>query len=144
MIKFKIFILLTLSLFFNATTAHASASVVTFDCELKIYVKNADAFLISCADGNELLNHIKWSNLGLKSATGYGYYVWNDCTPYCSKGKIHSMAVKIVLDRPLYIKGHVYLSHLTWQQVVSSKNKMYGRSGKLDLYRNFLDMGGSL
>lgn len=125
--------------------AFASKLPGTFDCELSFKNQITESFLIYCADGNEMITRIKWEKWDRNGASGYGYHVWNDCSPDCVDGKTHSVRVRVLLLKPISLKKNDYFTRLKWWEIDSSmKMKKYGQSGELDLYQNFKDMGGRI
>jgi hypothetical protein len=85
-------------------TAHAAparpslspARTVVFDCPAQQAMVRPKTFILTCADGNALLDKLSWSSWtpGLASATGS--LVLNDCTPYCAAGHFHSYPAVVV------------------------------------------------
>ena len=113
--------------------AFASQKVYTFDCETTAY--KPTMLFEACGDGNSGWDKIKWTKWGTSGAEGMGERFWNDCDPYCAKGKFHSFRVKILLSKPMNLKGKIYLSKIKWaalsgEKVPSDKAK----SGTWDLY----------
>ena len=116
----------------------------TFDCELKS-PPQPEAFLITCADGNEELWKIKWSSWTSTSAEGTGFYVHNDCDPDCADGHFTTTPMKVRLSKPVFLKDRFYLTHLEWFETGGTSSSSSGvSSGGWDLYENFRMMGGKL
>src|SRR5487761_1964381 len=70
----------------GATTVSASKPTGIMSCAKAVVVKPS-SFVISCGDGNNYLQKIKWSKWTLTSALGTATYTENNCTPYCAAGK---------------------------------------------------------
>ncbi|MGW7003290.1 hypothetical protein ACWGCW_10780 [Streptomyces sp. NPDC054933] len=82
----------------SAIARPQSPNRVVVDCFYKPQVRPAN-FLIACADGNNYLTALRWSQWGRNSATATGRDVVNDCKPYCAAGKFHSYPATVRLDR---------------------------------------------
>ena len=55
------------------------------------------SIVIYCADVNGLLERLRWSSFGGRTATATGEYSLNDCTPDCAAGRFHSYPIEVVL-----------------------------------------------
>ncbi len=82
----------------SANSRPQSPNRVVVDCFFHAQVRPA-SFLIACADGNNYLSNLRWSQWGPDAATATGQDVVNDCKPYCAAGKFHSYPAQIRLDR---------------------------------------------
>jgi hypothetical protein len=67
-----------------------------WNCEDKPKVRPT-SFVLACADGNDRLLGMHWTNWVPTSATGTGVQYLNDCTPNCATGHFHSYPVDIAL-----------------------------------------------
>ncbi len=56
--------------------------------------------MLSCADANSGLRKLNWSKWNSESASGAGTYYWNDCTPDCAAGAMHTSKATVELKRP--------------------------------------------
>jgi hypothetical protein len=56
--------------------------------------------VLACADANSALTHLRWSSFGGSTARAAGDYAYNDCTPTCVAGHVHSYPVTIVFSAP--------------------------------------------
>jgi hypothetical protein len=88
-----------------AVTSHGSATAVkdlysertvVVSCQGQPEVQPG-AFTLACADGNDYLTGLSWTNWSPRLASGYGTQVENDCTPYCAAGHFHRYPVLVVL-----------------------------------------------
>ena len=82
----------------SANSRPQAPARVVVDCFYHPQVRPS-TFLIACADGNNYLTKLRWSQWGLNSATATGQDVVNDCKPYCAAGRFHSYPAQIRLDR---------------------------------------------
>lgn len=78
----------------GATTVSASKPTGIMSCAKAVVVKPS-SFVISCGDGNNYLQKIKWSKWTLTSALGTATYTENNCTPYCAAGKFINYSAKV-------------------------------------------------
>ena len=82
-----------------AVVASASgASRVVGNC-LHSQVRPSSVIL-ACADANASFTHLHWSSFGGPSAHATGSYTFNDCTPTCVAGHVHSYPVAITFSAP--------------------------------------------
>ena len=56
-------------------------------------------FVITCADANDSLAGLRWSNWGPTRAFGRGVEWTNNCTPNCASGKFLHRHVRVVFWR---------------------------------------------
>jgi hypothetical protein len=63
---------------------------------------------LACADGNAILEHLRWSAWGSQTAQGSGVMDQNDCTPDCAAGDFKTYPVKVALSRPVPADGRRY------------------------------------
>lgn len=47
--------------------------------------------VLTCADYNEVLEHLHWASWTSTSATATGTLVYNDCIPSCAEGHFHNV-----------------------------------------------------
>lgn len=73
-----------------------SRSVAVSNCGH--YEVKPDFIMIACADGGNILEHLKWSVWSATSALATGVEEINDCEPSCADGKFHSYPVTVRLD----------------------------------------------
>lgn len=76
------------------TTAEPRLNYV-FDCVTN--VQQPKELTVSCADGGQVIQQIRWFNWTDLSATGEGVAFTNECDPNCSEGQIQRSKVKITL-----------------------------------------------
>ncbi|MEW1654994.1 hypothetical protein ACFU7T_01760 [Streptomyces sp. NPDC057555] len=79
--------------------------VAVIDCTGNAKVRPGN-FMLACADGNNALKSLHWSQWRAGSAVGKGTDVVNDCEPYCAAGHFHGYPVTVRLDRPQARSGH--------------------------------------
>lgn len=80
-------------------TEPAGVPRVSF-CGVKPPVQRPDSITITCGDGNELAEAIRWTSWTSAVATGLGTLTENDCSPDCADGDMIRYAAEIVLDTP--------------------------------------------
>jgi hypothetical protein len=70
---------------------------------------------LACADDGTYLARLHWSKWSSSRAFGKGRYSYNDCTPSCASGHIHSVAVKVTLTHPKRCpkRKHKAFTHLS-------------------------------
>jgi curli biogenesis system outer membrane secretion channel CsgG len=82
-------------------TVPASKSVVaTFlpsDCANQ--VERPSSFLIACADGGSVIEHLVWRSWGNPIAKSSGFAFANDCEPNCVAGGSHHAAAEMYVSR---------------------------------------------
>jgi hypothetical protein len=93
-----------------------SQDVYTFVCEIPEQQK-PELVYFACADGNEGIGKIEWSNWEASGARGVGEYFANDCEPDCASGTFEFARVNVAIDRPMGVDGKVHLADLTYESV---------------------------
>jgi hypothetical protein len=63
---------------------------------------------LACADGNAVLEHLRWSAWGSQTAKGIGVMDQNDCTPDCAAGVFKTYPIKVALSHPVPADGRQY------------------------------------
>jgi hypothetical protein len=94
--------------------ARPAAVPEVFNCQ-KAQVKPG-TFILTCADGNDVLSRLSWSSWTASSARGTGTDMVNDCQPYCAAGKFHSYPADVTFSRSVPVPGHPgqhYFSRVT-------------------------------
>lgn len=142
--KFSFLLFVVALSFSGVAPVQADNRVWAFDCEFA-FPPPIDAFYMACGDGNEGVYKIKWSKWGATGAVGIGVYGKNNCDPDCADGTFHFFRAKVVLSKPLTIKGRKYLSYIKWWQIDSKgRDVKNGLAGEWDLYGYFKQAGGKL
>jgi hypothetical protein len=77
--------------------ASGGANRLAGDC-IHSLVKPSE-IILACADGNAAVDSVKWTSFGGAVATGTGVYGFNDCTPNCVSGKVHSYPAKLAVAK---------------------------------------------
>lgn len=83
-----------------ATTASAqndNLRVFVSNCEKQVY--KPKTITVFCADGGVVIQKIKYSSYGSKTAAGTGTANVNLCEPDCAAGKTKNYKVKFTLSR---------------------------------------------
>jgi hypothetical protein len=102
------------------------------------------SIVITCADANTDLTHLRWTTFGGATATGSGDYAYNDCTPDCAAGRVHAYAVSVVLSDPKRCPdGHrdYQLATASWSSSARPKGS-FGAAGKPGRIMLFCPLGG--
>jgi hypothetical protein len=68
--------------------------------------------VVACADGNQIVEHARWSAWDGTSALGTGVLTTNDCQPTCGAGTFHSREVDLVAKVPVGRDGNQSFSVL--------------------------------
>ncbi len=68
--------------------------------------------MIACADGGNILDHLKWTAWSSTLALATGIERINDCEPSCADGKFHSYPVTVRLDH--VISGQFARARITY------------------------------
>jgi hypothetical protein len=97
-----------------ASAAPSSSRPVLVNCQNKATVKPKQ-FIITCADGNDFLTGLAWSNWGV-TASGKGTEEINTCNPNCAAGKFRKFGADVKLSRPKarpHHAGQRYFTRMT-------------------------------
>jgi len=62
--------------------------------------------VLSCTDGNAIVEHARWTMWDATSASGTGVLTTNDCQPTCTGGTFHSRNVDLVAKVPVGRSNH--------------------------------------
>jgi hypothetical protein len=91
--------------------ATASGTVV-INCQHSAQVQPGN-FVLACADGNDYLTGLTWTNWTSAFATATGTEMQNDCTPYCAAGKFHSYPAHVIFWRSEPVARHAGEKYFT-------------------------------
>ncbi|MEI7479504.1 MAG: hypothetical protein WCK25_04250 [Actinomycetes bacterium] len=80
--------------------------------------------VLSCADGNEIVEHARWSAWDATSATGTGVLTTNDFQPTCASGTFHSHNVDLVAKVPVGKRDHQTFSALVVTSASTSTSQV--------------------
>lgn len=69
------------------------------ECSGDSRIRRPTSYILACADGNEFLENLTWSNWGEATATATGTLVFSDCSPTCAAGKDIEVPAQVVADR---------------------------------------------
>jgi hypothetical protein len=107
-----------------------SASVpVVVNCAQKTQVRPG-TFVLACGDGNASLDDLHWSAWGSSSALASGTSGFNDCTPDCLTGHVHTFPALIVLWGAKALPGHAGVSYFSEMTIIYTGNRSYTAGGK--------------
>ena len=123
-----------------ATTACAAASAATVGqqstgvpvvvtCAQKTQVRPA-TFVLACGDGNASLDSLHWSAWGASSALASGTSGFDDCTPDCVTGHVHTFPALIVLWGAKALPGHASVRYFSEMTIIYTGNRGYTAGGK--------------
>lgn len=81
--------------------AQSARAAVTYlaECLDDELVQRPRSFTLSCGDGNQSLDSLRWSNWGADRATASGSMVLNTCEPSCANGTMRRYPVRVVASR---------------------------------------------
>lgn len=80
-----------------ASAQNTKLRVFVSNCETQVYKpKSITAF---CADAGVIINKVKYSSYGAKTATGTGVAAVNLCEPNCAAGKTKNFKVRFTLSK---------------------------------------------
>ncbi|MEI2713476.1 MAG: hypothetical protein V9G04_09320 [Nocardioides sp.] len=74
----------------------AADATFLIECVEDNVVNQPRTFTLSCADANEVLDNLTWTNWGADEATASGVVASNDCDPNCAEGEMKSYPVTVV------------------------------------------------
>lgn len=70
-------------------------STYLVECTKTNLTQEPVTFTLTCADGNEQLQDLKWSSWGQPTATATGSVSSNTCEPNCATGKVQKYDVTV-------------------------------------------------
>ena len=79
-------------------SGHVSTYVV--DCVPENLVQEPAQLTLSCADANEVLDELHWSDWGEATATATGALLTNTCEPTCADGTTARFPVEVRVGDP--------------------------------------------
>ena len=91
------------------------ARTVVVNCLFKPQTRPS-SFILTCADANDVLAHLRWVSWRPGAAFATGVEQINNCTPNCAAGKFINYPVLVDLWRPEPLPGHPgvrYFSRVT-------------------------------
>lgn len=92
----------------SAATARRTATTpqyVVLNCANKAEVKPA-SYIITCADAGIRLQGMHWTSWTATSASGYGTFAENNCTPSCAAGHFIDYRAIATLWGSASVNGH--------------------------------------
>lgn len=110
--------------------ASATRSTLVATC-LGRAVRQPGTLMISCADANAGLTHIRWTSWGATAARGTATFDLNPCTPYCAASRIHHYRnATVVLSDPVHVRRGGFFTRLVVTYVRSGEKKTFAFSWK--------------
>ena len=105
----------------TTSTAPAPTSTTNLPIDTAIEVYNCASpsvepseIVLTCADKGWRLEELHWMTWTPEGATAVGVFLYNDCTPYCALGHIHSVpGTHVVLSVPVRGAG----GQLVWSRL---------------------------
>lgn len=96
-----------------ATTATAGPVLVYGDCRSPTL--QPSEIVLACADHGWVLRDLRWSTWTASAAKATGTFVYNDCSPNCAAGHLHSVpGTRVTLTAPVRGAGGT----LVWSRLV--------------------------
>lgn len=80
----------------SGTDSPATGAAFMIECTPDNLVQEPKTFTLSCGDGNQNLEGLRWRNWGAKQATAVGVATTNLCIPDCATGKVTGQDVKVI------------------------------------------------
>lgn len=102
---------------------------VVVNCAQKTQVRPG-TFVLACGDGNASLDSLQWSAWGASSALASGTSGFNDCTPDCLTGHVHTFPALIVLWGAKALPGHAGVRYFSEMTIIYTGNRSYTAGGK--------------
>jgi hypothetical protein len=81
----------------TASAGNTNLRVYVSNCETQVY--KPKTITVFCGDAGVIINKIKYSSYGAKTAAGTGTAVVNLCEPNCAAGKTKNYKVKFKLSQ---------------------------------------------
>ena len=107
----------------------SSSVPVVVNCSQNTQVRPG-TFVPACGDGNASLDSLHWSAWGSSSALASGTSGFNDCTPDCLTGHVHTFPALIVLWGAKALAGHAGVRYFSEMTIISTGNRSYTADGK--------------
>jgi hypothetical protein len=112
------------------SAGQGSAGVpVVVNCAQKTQVRPG-TFVLACGDGNAALDSLNWSAWGSSGALASGTSGFNDCTPDCLSGHVHTFPALIVLWGAKALPGHAGVRYFSELTIIYTGNRSYTAGGK--------------
>ncbi len=83
--------------FGGAARAQAASTNAIADCNGNP-VAHPSQVVLACGDGNSSVSQLRWMGWGESVAVATGTEQYNDCSPNCAQGRVHSRPVAIVVS----------------------------------------------
>lgn len=111
-----------------ATMTTASKVPVLIDC-LRHGDVRPGGYVFTCADANTYLTGLHWASWTGRDAFATGTYAFNDCTPSCVQGHLHSFPALVLVWRPVPWPGHHGAQYFSRMTMVLDGNRTYTAGG---------------
>jgi hypothetical protein len=114
----------------SPTTSMTAASKVPvlIDC-LRHGDVRPGGYVFTCADANSYLTGLHWATWTGRDAFATGTYAFNDCTPSCVQGHLHSFPALVLVWRPESWPGHHGGQYFSRMTTVLDGNRTYTAGG---------------
>lgn len=89
----------------GASATSAASGVKITNC-IKVSTR-PKMLTLTCGDGNTVLNGLRWSSFGGRSARANGTFETNTCTPNCAQGKVVHYRVSVNANSPRNCKARL-------------------------------------
>ena len=113
-----------------AATSAAGTVPVLINC-LKHGDVRPGGYVFTCADANSYLTGLRWASWTGTAAFATGTDAFNDCTPSCVQGHLHSFPALVVLWRPEPWPGHHGARYFSRMTLILNGNRTYTAGGHL-------------
>ena len=102
---------------------------VVVNCAQQTQVRPG-TFVLACGDGNASVDSLNWSAWGASSALASGVSGFDDCTPSCVTGHVHTFPALIVLWGAKALPGHAGVRYFSEMTIIYTGNRTYTAGGK--------------
>jgi hypothetical protein len=102
---------------------------VIVTCSQKTQVRPG-TFVLACGDGNASLDSLNWSAWGSSAALASGTSGFNDCTPDCVSGHVHTFPALIVLWGAKALPGRAGVRYFSELTIIYTGSRSYTAGGK--------------
>lgn len=106
----------------EALAARADVTYIA-ECDPDSRVRRPTEVILTCGDGTEMLEELKWQGWGEERATAQGVFVSSDCNPTCAQGKPLRFEAKVVADQLVQGEAAATYRRLTVDVAAGSGNE---------------------
>ena len=97
----------------SASTVPDAAITYLIECPGGDPLNEPPSVVVACADGNEMLDGLRWTGWGSPAAKASGSMLSNDCEPNCAQGKMIDHPIDVVADGLRHLESTQIYTRLT-------------------------------